>query len=185
MKLLQGTILILALSTFTGVFAQDNKEKAEKKLSWMDKDGNQSISKEEMIAFYEGKTNAKGKTYDAKGIFIGSDHNNDGKITVDELQKKVDWKKVNGLKNKGKAAKTTSKLPKDKTAKKLFWMDTNKDKSVSLSEMKAFFEGKKNKKGETINGEDMFIGWDANDDGKVTADELAGKVDWKKVNSKK
>lgn len=72
-----------------------------------------------------------------------------------------------------------------KAQKKLGWMDTNKDKSVNIEEMKAFFEGKKSKIGEAINGEDMFIGWDANDDGKVTLEELAKKINWKKINSKK
>lgn len=72
-----------------------------------------------------------------------------------------------------------------KAQKKLKWMDSNKDKSVSLDEMKAFYKDKKNKKGEAINANDMFYGFDANDDGKVTVDELAKNVNWKKINARK
>ena len=38
--------------------------------------------------------------------------------------------------------------------------------------MKAFFNGKKDKKGKPINADDIFFGFDANDDGKVTLEEL-------------
>lgn len=185
MRFFKETLLVLSLAAFSVVNAQDSKAKAEKKMQWIDTDGNHAISKEEMLAFYKGKTNKKGKAQDGEGIFIGLDHNDDGKITIDELQKKVDWKKVNSLKSKAKVVKNKTDIPTDKVAKKLFWMDANKDNSVSLDEMKAFFKGKKNKKGEAIDGNDMFIGWDANDDGKVTVNELANNVNWKKINAKK
>ncbi|GAA4232331.1 hypothetical protein GCM10022291_06900 [Postechiella marina] len=139
MRFLKGTYLVLSLATFSVVNAQDSKAKAEKKMKWIDTDGNHYINKEEMLAFYKGKTNKKGKVQDGEEIFIGLDHNNDGKITVEELQQKVNWKKVNGLKNKTKVVKKKTDIPTDKVAKKLYWMDVNKDNFVSLDEMKAFF----------------------------------------------
>jgi Ca2+-binding EF-hand superfamily protein len=168
--------------------AQDTKDKAEKKMQWMDKDLDGAISKTEMLAFYEGKKDKKGRSIKAGDIFVGTDHNNDGKITVDELQKKVNWKKANKSKSKN-AIKTVkkgkAKLPTDKIERKLFWMDSDKNKSVSLNEMLAFFKGKKDKKGKAISGNHMFIGFDANDDGKVTLDELKKGVNWKKINQSK
>ncbi|WP_111707586.1 EF-hand domain-containing protein [Lutibacter citreus] len=194
MKILKGTIVFLGLLAFTSVNAQDTKEKAEKKLGWMDKDKDNSISKEEMIAFYDGKKNKKGEPVNGEEMFIGSDQNNDGKVTVDELQKKVNWKKVNSkkaaakkigkAKSSAKKAVKKSKLPDGKAEKKLYWMDKDKNGSVSLDEMKSFFKGKKDKKGEAMNAENIFYGTDANDDGTVNLEELKKGINWKKVNAK-
>ena len=63
-------------------------------------------------------------------------------------------------------------------------MDADKNKTVSLEEMQAFFKGKKDKKGRPMNAENIFLGTDANDDGKVTLEELKKGVNWKKVNAK-
>ncbi|SDW92436.1 EF hand [Lutibacter oricola] len=190
MKFLKGTILVVALLAINTVIAQDSKEKAEKKLGWMDADKNGSVSLEEMTAFYEGKKDKKGRPIKAKDIFIGSDHNNDKKITVDEFQKKINWKKVNKSKTKikkpaKKGLKVKNKLPEGKDEKRLFWMDKDKNGSVSKAEMIEFFKGKKDKNGKPKNGEEFFIGSDANDDGKVTLDELKKGVNWKKVNANK
>ena len=188
MKLLKPTLLITCLLTLTSVSAQDSKEKAAKKLKWMDTDKNGSVSKDEMIAFHKGKKDKKGRPVKAEDIFIGTDHNNDGKITVDEFEQKIDWNKVKELKKKGKAKskkKGNNDLPTDKVARKLHWMDKNKNNSVDLNEMKAFFKGKKDKKGNPINAGDMFFGFDANDDGKVTLEELKKGVNWKKINKRK
>ena len=95
MKFFKGFIIIVSLLAFTSVTAQDSKEKAENKVKWMDKDQNNSISLEEMLAFYKDKKDKKGRPIKAKDIFIGQDHNNDGKVTAEELQKKINWKKVN------------------------------------------------------------------------------------------
>ena len=85
---------------------------------------------------------------------------NDGKIKVDEFEQKIDWKKVKELKRKGKSKlkkKGNNDLPTDKVTRKLHWMDKNKNKSVDLNEMKAFFNGKKDKKGKPINADDIFL----------------------------
>lgn len=102
MKLLKGTILVLALVAFTNVNAQDDKlDKAEKKMKLMDTNNDKSVSLDEMNAFFEGKKNKKGHAISGNDMFIGWDDNDDGKVTVDELMKKVNRKKINA-KKKGK-----------------------------------------------------------------------------------
>ncbi|UMB61740.1 hypothetical protein MHL31_05915 [Lutibacter sp. A80] len=91
MKILKAVLLILFFAAIPNVKAQD-KAKAEKKLKWMDKDKNGAVSLEEMKMFYKGKTNKKGGPIKVDLMFLGLDKNNDGKLVLEELQQKVDWK---------------------------------------------------------------------------------------------
>ncbi|UMB54031.1 hypothetical protein MKD41_00805 [Lutibacter sp. A64] len=91
MKILKAVLLIVFLAAISNVNAQD-KTKAEKKLKWMDKDKNGTVSLEEMKIFYKGKTNKKGEPLKVDLMFLGLDKNNDEQITLEELKQPIDWK---------------------------------------------------------------------------------------------
>ena len=97
MKIIKLSILVIALGVFTQTNAQDNakKEKRQKKqFSKIDGDSNGSVSKEEIVAFYEGKKNKKGDPFDGAKIFKNKDVNKDGKLTfVEFIAPPKKWKK--------------------------------------------------------------------------------------------
>lgn len=72
----------------------------------------------------------------------------------------------------------------EKTVKKFGWIDTNKDGAIEMEEMKVFYADKKDKKGEPVKYELLFFGLDANDDNKLSLEELDGKIDWKRAKQK-
>jgi Ca2+-binding EF-hand superfamily protein len=97
MNILKFTLVFIAFLSFTQINAQDakTKAKAEKKMRWMDKDKNGSVSLDEMKTFYEGKKNKKGEPMEAEDVFVGTDADGDGKVTIEELSKGINWKLVN------------------------------------------------------------------------------------------
>jgi len=72
-----------------------------------------------------------------------------------------------------------------KLEKKFTKIDSNSDNAISLEELNAFYEGKKNKKGNAFNVDKMFLNKDANDDGKLSLEEFAAKGKKKSKNKKK
>lgn len=97
MKIIKLSILVITLGIFTQTNAQDHtkKEKRQKKqFSKIDADSNGSVSKEEIVAFYEGKKNKKGNVIDGAKIFKRKDVNKDGKLTfVEFIAPPKKWKK--------------------------------------------------------------------------------------------
>ena len=54
-------------------------------------------------------------------------------------------------------------------------IDTNSDKSISLEELTAFYEGKTKKNGEAFDAEKVLKWKDANEDGKLSLEEFASQ----------
>jgi len=99
MKILKGAILVLGLLAFSNANAQDDKlAQAKNKMKRMDTNKDNSVSLDEMLAFYKDKKDKNGKPRNGEEFFIAFDHNDDKKVTVEELAKKPDWKKMNAFK---------------------------------------------------------------------------------------
>ena len=62
-----------------------------------------------------------------------------------------------------------------KIVKRFAKTDVNNDKSITLEEFTAFYEGKKNKAGEAFDAAKILKKKDANDDGKLSLEEFASK----------
>ena len=63
---------------------------------------------------------------------------------------------------------------KTKRAKNKFKkINTDGNEFISVKEWKDFYKDKKTKKGKPVNGDFLFLGYDINDDKKITLKELA------------
>ncbi len=68
---------------------------------------------------------------------------------------------------------------KNKNAHKQFeLMDKNGDAVILLWEMKMYYSNKINEKGEQMNGEVCFLGFDANGDNEVSYEEVENGINW-------
>ena len=99
MKYLKITLSIIGILAFSQSYAQDIDAKVEKRFSKIDSNSDESVSLEELTAFYKGKTNKQGDAFDAEKIFTRKDANEDGGLTLEEFaakgKKKVKAKKKN------------------------------------------------------------------------------------------
>ncbi|WP_055436929.1 EF-hand domain-containing protein [Lacinutrix algicola] len=62
-----------------------------------------------------------------------------------------------------------------KVEKRFNKTDANNDKSINLEELTAFYEGKKNKKGEAFDAAKILKRKDTNEDGALSLEEFAAK----------
>ena len=109
MKFFNTAVIIFSLLMVSQVSGQENLAKKEKqaksKFKKMNTDKDDAISEKEWADFFEGKTTKKGKAINAEYIFLGTDKNNDKKITLDEMIKGMDKELAKTRKkalNKGK-----------------------------------------------------------------------------------
>lgn len=172
------------LMTASSVFAQNKNQ--TKKFGWMDSDGNDIVTMEEMVEFHKGKTNKKGKPIDAELMFLGLDTDENGEVSFKEFTQPIDWKaaKEKRKTNKQKIESKKQKATKDKEIKKFGWIDTDKNDKITLEELKAFHKGKTTKNGEPMKTELMFLGLDSNDDGIITLEEFKQPINWKMAKQK-
>jgi len=88
MKHLKITLAVAAMLTFSQTYAQDADAKAEKRFTKADANSDNSISLEELTAFYEGKETKKGEPFDADKTFSKKDTNEDSKLSLEEFAAK-------------------------------------------------------------------------------------------------
>lgn len=93
MKVIKLLVIMILLFSVNQAKAQESKIKpfTKKKMKWMDKDKSGDVSFEEMKKFYQDKKNKDGTPMKYGRMFLGLDANNDSKISLEELNKKVDW----------------------------------------------------------------------------------------------
>lgn len=194
MNVLKVLFMAIILFSTVNATAQNDEKKAIKKFGWVDADENKEITLEEMLAFHKDKKDAKGRPINAKLLFLGLDSDNNEKLTLEEFKQPVNWKAakakfkgstVEVKKEKSQKAKSKTNKGKDHLTKKFGYVDTDGNQEVSKAEMITFHKTKKNKKGQPIDGEGMFLGLDANDDGKLTLEEFKQPVNWKLAKQKK
>lgn len=194
MNVLKGILMAAILFSAVNINAQTDDKKAIKKFGWIDADANKEITMDEMLAFHKDKKDAKGRPVRAKLLFLGLDSDNNEKLTLEEFKQPVNWKSAKEKEKGGKPAikkekpqkeKAKSNAGEDRLTKKFGYVDTDGNKEVSKVEMIAFHKTKKNKKGEAIDGEGMFLGLDANNDDKLTLEEFKQPINWKLAKEKK
>lgn len=66
---------------------------------------------------------------------------------------------------------------KEKLEKKFKKINVDGNEFISKKELKSFFEGKTNKKGDPINSKFIFLGTDKNGDDKITLEEYVSGFD--------
>ncbi|QHI39261.1 hypothetical protein IMCC3317_46660 [Kordia antarctica] len=103
MKYLKITLAVVALFAFSQTYAQDIGPKLKKKFAKIDTNSDNSVSLEELTAFYEGKKTKKGHPFKADKILLKKDTNKDGKLSLEEFAAK--WDKKAKAKGKGKGKK--------------------------------------------------------------------------------
>lgn len=103
MKYLKITIAVVAMSMFSQTYAQDVDPKVKKRFEKADSNSDNSISIEELTAFYEGKKTKNGDPFNADKTFTRKDVNGDKKLSFEEFaakgKKKSKGKKKGGKKN--------------------------------------------------------------------------------------
>ena len=94
MKTLKTTIVLTILFASFNLSAQEEGGMgiAKKKMKWMDADKDGVVTLEEMKVFYKDKKRPNGKPYYPETLFLGTDKDGDGMITVEEFASGVDWK---------------------------------------------------------------------------------------------
>lgn len=92
MKIIKSILTLAVFTLVVNVSAQVNPEKAKKKFAWVDADDNKEVTMEEMKEFHKDKKNKKGEPVKYEMMFYGLDSNDDGKLTIDEFIKPVNWK---------------------------------------------------------------------------------------------
>ena len=68
---------------------------------------------------------------------------------------------------------------KENQTKKFGWVDADGNKEVTMEEMVEFHKDKKNKKGQPVDANLMFLGLDSNDDNKLNLEEFVKPINWK------
>ena len=185
MKIFKSIALVAILLIASQTFGQD-KEKQTKKFGWVDTDGNKEVTMEEMVAFHKDIKNKKGQPVDANLMFLGLDADDNGKLTLEEFVKPINWKAGKEKRNakKAKAKPKKQNVSKDKQTQRFGWIDKDKNDAITLEELKEFHKGRKNKKGEPVQSELMFLGLDSNDDGKINLEEFKQPINWKAAKEK-
>jgi Ca2+-binding EF-hand superfamily protein len=127
---------------------QTKKESSDDVFAKLDKNGDGTISQDEMTAVF-GSTDGASK-------FSAADTDGDGKVTAAELKTAME---------KAGQENMQSKMSEDLFAK----LDSNSDNSISKDEMTAVFG--------STDGASKFSAADTNGDGKVTLDELQAAME--------
>lgn len=78
------------VSQVSGQDAEKKTKRAKNKFKKINTDKNDFISEKEWEDFYKGKKNKKGKLLRGDFMFLGTDRDNDKKITLEEMIKGVD-----------------------------------------------------------------------------------------------
>ncbi|SDR70280.1 EF-hand domain pair [Polaribacter sp. KT25b] len=94
MKILKVVVIVFTMFIANQVSSQEVSAKTVKKFGRIDSNKDGAIDKEEMKAFYSEKKNKKGSPVEYELMFLGLDSNDDNKISLQELNAKIDWKRA-------------------------------------------------------------------------------------------
>ena len=207
MKVLRIAAVIIIILFGIQLSAQAELAEQMENFELIDTNGDVLLDKNEMIKFYLDRFDEKGERIHGVVLFSTFDTDNNDIVTLEEFlvgsiskkvkekgivkakaaisEKKADKTKNTVTKNtepKKVSAKNNSKndTPIRKKKKEAFrTMDINGDGVIVLEEMVNFYKGKKNKKGEQIEGDVLFFGYDKNRSNKVSFSEFLKNVNWK------
>lgn len=207
MKVLRIAAVIIIILFGIQLSAQAEIAEQMENFELIDTNGDVLLDKNEMINFYLDRFDEKGERIHGVVLFSTFDTDNNDIVTLEEflvgsISKKVKEKgivKEKAAIKENKADKTKNTVTKNTGTKKVSaknnskndtpirkkkkekfrTMDFNGDGVIVLEEMVNFYKGKKNKKGEQIEGEVLFFGYDKNRSNKVTFSEFLKNVNWK------
>ena len=153
-------------------------KKVKDKLNATDTNNNDTLSNDEVTNFHTDKTE---KTTGKLNLYA-SDAHNDDKIILDEFVKKPDLElEPLRLKDSKEAIiPSTKRSASDGYIKKRIKLfdvvDTDHNFKVTLKELKDYYKGKTNNKGNPVNAQFKFCGYDSNDDGVLELSEFATRI---------
>jgi Ca2+-binding EF-hand superfamily protein len=88
MKYLKITLALFAFLTFSQTYSQEIGENVKKRFAKADANSDNTISLEELTAFFEGKKTKKGEPFKVNKMFSKKDTNEDGKLSLVEFAAK-------------------------------------------------------------------------------------------------
>ncbi|WP_296380931.1 hypothetical protein [Winogradskyella sp.] len=159
------------------------KDNKTKKFEKIDSNSDGLLRSKEVEDFFKGKINDKtGELINGKINFYTYDANDDGRVTLEEYKLEHNWKKGRQKYSdaENKELMITQEQPPETYKKKKIRafgiVDLNDDLKITYEELKEFYKGKTNKKGNPINAEFKFYGMDTNEDEILDLDEFTTKI---------